>query len=87
MNKIFRGNPIKPAHFYMQKVLPLVYDESLSYYEAVDKLVHKLNEIIFVINDKLADYLRARLDELYLDAMYDAESETIILNLSEDEAL
>lgn len=32
--------------FWCQKVLPLVYDDSLSYYEVVDKCVAKLNEII-----------------------------------------
>lgn len=32
--------------FYCQKVLPLVYDDSLSYYEVLCKTVNKLNEII-----------------------------------------
>ena len=35
---------IRRLHFYCQKVLPLVYDESLSYYEVLCK--HKLNELI-----------------------------------------
>ena len=33
------------------KVLPLVYDEALSYYEAIDKLVNKVNECIDKINE------------------------------------
>lgn len=38
VNKIMRP--------YCMKVLPLVYDDSLSYYEAVCKLVTKINEVI-----------------------------------------
>ena len=30
----------------MPKILPLVYDESLSYYECVCQLVNKVNEVI-----------------------------------------
>ena len=37
---------IKPLWVMCQKVLPAVYDDSLSYYEAVCKLVSKVNEII-----------------------------------------
>ena len=37
---------IRRLHFYCQKVLPLVYDESLSYYEVLCKIKHKLNELI-----------------------------------------
>lgn len=41
--------PPIPAHvfkFYCQKVLPAVYDDSLSYYEVLCKLGAKLNELI-----------------------------------------
>lgn len=40
--------------FYCQKVLPLVYDESLSYYEFLCKLMRKLNEVIENVNKLLA---------------------------------
>lgn len=33
-----------------QKVLPLTYDNSLSYYEAICKLIAKLNQVIEIIN-------------------------------------
>lgn len=39
------------VHWHCQKVLPLTYDDSLSYYEMVCKLVAKCNEIIEQIND------------------------------------
>lgn len=35
---------------HCQKVLPLTYDNSLSYYEAICKLVDKVNDIIGIIN-------------------------------------
>ena len=37
---------ITPFKFYCQKVLPLVYDDSLSYYETLCKISEKLNEVI-----------------------------------------
>ena len=42
---------------YCQKVLPLVYDESLSYYESICKLVDKINDLVDVINDQSLDVL------------------------------
>lgn len=41
---------IKPIRFFCQKVLPLVYDDSLSYYEVLCKMNAKLNEVINAIN-------------------------------------
>lgn len=41
---------IKNLRFWVQKVLPLVYDDSLSYYELLCKVVDKLNELINVTN-------------------------------------
>lgn len=37
---------LKPFHFWCQKVLPLVYDDSLSYYEVLCKLTELLNIVI-----------------------------------------
>lgn len=37
---------VKKLRFWVQKVLPLVYDDSLSYYELLCKVVDKLNETI-----------------------------------------
>lgn len=36
----------KPFQFWCQKVLPLVYDDSISYYELLNKVVHYLNNVI-----------------------------------------
>lgn len=37
---------ISPFKFWAQKVLPLVYDEEISYYEVLCKVVYYLNEVI-----------------------------------------
>ena len=37
---------VKTMNFWCQKVLPLVYDDSLSYYEVICKLVSRTNEIV-----------------------------------------
>ena len=37
---------LKPFWFWCQKVLPLVYDDSLSYYEVLCKVMNYMNKII-----------------------------------------
>lgn len=37
---------VNKLKFWCFKVLPLVYDDSLSYYETLCKVVEKLNEVI-----------------------------------------
>lgn len=44
-----------PLRFWCQKILPAVYDDSLSYYEAVCKLAEKVNEIIEIFNSEEND--------------------------------
>lgn len=39
-------NNLSNFHFWCQKVLPLVYDDSLSYYEVLCKIVKYINDII-----------------------------------------
>ena len=43
--------PMKPFRFWCQKVLPLVYDDSLSYYELLCKVVDYLNNEAGKINN------------------------------------
>lgn len=44
------GNKITPFRFWCQKVLPTVYDDSLSYYELLNKVVEYLNNVIEQMN-------------------------------------
>lgn len=39
-------NRLKPFRYWCQKVLPLVYDDSLSYYEVLCRVVDYLNKVI-----------------------------------------
>ena len=50
------GDYMKEFKFWCQKVLPLVYDDSLSYYETLCKMSYKLNEVINNMN-KIPDYI------------------------------
>ena len=53
-----------------QKVLPLTYDNSLSYYEAICKLVETLNQVIAIVNEidlSVLDDLRNRIAECERD--------------------
>lgn len=42
---------VKQFRFWCQKVIPLVYDDSLSYYETLCKVSQKLNEVIDFVNN------------------------------------
>lgn len=54
MNSI---SEIMPLKCWVQKVLPLVYDDSLSYYELLNKVVKKLNDLINN-NNNLPEYIK-----------------------------
>lgn len=54
---------IERLRYWCHKVLPLVYDDSLSYYELLCKVVAKLNEMAETVND-LADIYNAVEDKI-----------------------
>lgn len=51
---------IESFRFWCQKVLPLVYDESLSYYELLCKMTTYLNNTIQAVNENTADVAQMR---------------------------
>lgn len=65
-----------------QSILPLVFDDSISYYETVSRLVFTVNQLIALINgsvdENLKDYIDSRFDNLMINAIYDEKTETII---------
>lgn len=73
----------KVKNYWCQKVLPLVYDDSLSYYEILTKLTTKINEVIEYINDNFKELIKSKIDEyfnqLMVDAIYNESEETIYL--------
>lgn len=59
-------NHVRHFRFWCQKVLPLVYDDSLSYYEVLCKLSHKLNELVTFINE-IPTYIDGVIEERLSD--------------------
>ena len=47
---------VKPLCYWVQHILPLVYDDSLSYMELLGRVTKRLNELI-ENNNKLPDYI------------------------------
>ena len=76
---------VHPMRFWSQKVLPLVYDDSLSYYEVLCKVVHKLNEVIDYVGDGLEEYIRNVLNQYFADVTYIESTNTIVLKLEEED--
>lgn len=70
---------------YTTKVIPLAFDESMSYYEQICKLTAKMNELISFANNELTEalkeYIEKEFNNMMLDTMYDAETETLTLFL------
>ena len=56
----------KLSWYYCQKILPVVYDDSLSYYEFLCKIAEKLNEVIdnYGIFDGTLIRFQEQIDEL-----------------------
>lgn len=80
MNKVNNG-----CMCYTTKVIPLAFDESMSYYEQICKLTSKMNELISFANNELTEqlkqYIENEFNNMMLDTMYDAETETLTLYL------
>ena len=73
--------------FWVQKTLPLVYDDSLTYYELLAKVVAKINEIVSIVNEMtpaIEAAVSAKIDELIEAGEFDdiiaAALETALAN-------
>ena len=68
---------------YSAKILPLTYDDSLSYYEQLCKLTNKMNELVDFVNGEISttiqNYLDQHFNDIMINAIYDESTETIIL--------
>ena len=53
---------VKPLRYWVQHILPLVYDDSLSYMELLGKIVNTLNEVV-KNNNLLPDYIMGLIKE------------------------
>lgn len=71
---------IRKFRFWCQKVLPLVYDDSLSYYEVLCKIVQYLNKVIEDVNS-IPEYIDAVIDEKLSDEHLQELIEQFVLNI------
>ena len=66
-----------------QSILPLVFDDSISYYEAISRLIYTVNQLVLLINnsidENLKSYIDSKFDSLMINAIYNEETETIVL--------
>lgn len=60
------NNNIGKIFFWCQKILPLVYDNSLSYYEVLCKLQKKVNELVDNVN-AIPEYIDDKVKEAFDD--------------------
>ena len=78
----------KAVNCYSQKVIPLAFDESMSYLEDIACLKAKINEVITFVNnvleDKITEYIDERFNDMMINAMYESETETLVLYLSDN---
>lgn len=91
-------NPISPLKaFYVQKVLPAVYDDSLSYYEILCKVQETLNEVVSTTNEQsvvvlemqqaIDDFINGGYTdtfEEYLDKWFEENSDAFVQRLIDE---
>lgn len=69
--------------------IPSSFKESLSYYETLCAVIDKVNELAYVFNtillNKISAYIDERFNDMMIDAIYDAPTETLVLSLSDGE--
>ena len=66
MGNLKTSGTVSTLKYWCYKVLPLVYDDSLSYYELLCKVVSKLNELIekYATFDDVVAEIQSAIDEL-----------------------
>ena len=90
----------RPFKFWCQKVLPLVYDDSLSYYELLNKVVDYLNNVIADVSavednvdallnayNQLQDYVNEYFDNLDVQNEIDNKLDAMVLDGSFNEII
>lgn len=66
-------HPVSAMRYWVHHILPLVYDDSLSYYEVLAKVSAKMNEVIENLNDmdgqlkEMTDFINENFEELRND--------------------
>lgn len=60
------------------RVIPTIYDDSLSYYEALCKMGGAIEEMQNILDGGIVDYIKENLGELIYQATYNKDRECII---------
>lgn len=90
------NEPIRPFRFWVQNVLPTVYDDSLSYYELLNKVVKYLNDVIMATNATIKEVdeletlyyeLKSYVDNYFSSADFDEKIEEVLDKMVEDGVL
>lgn len=76
---------LEKLRYYSHKILPLVYDDSLSYYEVLCKVRDKLNEVIEFVGDNLSENIKEIMSKAFLDVSYDETTEALTLYLNTED--
>lgn len=74
-----------PLHF-CAGVVPTAYEDTLSFYELLKLMGFKINEVVDYVNDATTEALVARLRELFVNVVYDEDTETAILSFDDSDA-
>lgn len=70
---------LRHFRFWCQKVLPLVYDDSLSYYEVLCKVVEYINNLISTCNEMNDDIAELQAEVKVIQDWIDSYDESKIL--------
>lgn len=82
---------IRPIHIGCLTEFPFLDTtfDAVNEWQVLQKLGEKTNDIIHFINDlldeKISEYIDERFNDIMVDAMYDAETETLTLYLTHTE--
>lgn len=83
------SNKIKPVHTGCLTNFPFLDEtfDSITTYEMIQKLGGKVNELVRFVNDvlekELNEYINEKFNDMIINTMYEAETETLVLFLDE----
>lgn len=75
---------LEKVKYYCHKILPLSYDDSLSYYEVLCKLTSKMNEMIDYINTEFVNYVQQVIGDIFVDSTYDSTTKTLDFTFNDE---
>ena len=74
------SNQVEKIKWHIQKIMPAIYDDSLSYYELLSKVLYKLNEVIDQSNEYFGQNLEGIVSGLFDEMVSNGEFDDIINN-------